>query len=194
MTWDPVGIFDPDLFASGVRQVMGIPVLEERGLNECFSRATAAFPASGSAWVRQQMLRKIRDAGMHVPTLMHPQAVVDPSVEVGEGCLISAGAVIMGPTKIGSGVVVNTGAIVEHDTLVEDFAQVASGATLAGSVKIREGSLVAVGATIGMGVEIGAWSTIGAGSVVVRDIPGGWVAFGSPCKPRRERRPEDCSN
>ncbi len=35
------------------------------------------------------------------------------------------------------------------------------------------------------GVSIGDGAVIGAGSVVTRDIPAGYVAFGSPCKPVR---------
>ncbi len=36
------------------------------------------------------------------------------------------------------------------------------------------------------GVTIGDGSVIGAGSVVTKDIPAGYVAFGSPCKPKRK--------
>ena len=36
------------------------------------------------------------------------------------------------------------------------------------------------------GVTIGDGAVIGAGSVVTKDIPAGYVAFGSPCKPKRK--------
>ena len=36
------------------------------------------------------------------------------------------------------------------------------------------------------GVTIGDGAVIGAGSVVTKDIPAGYVTFGSPCKPKRK--------
>ena len=35
------------------------------------------------------------------------------------------------------------------------------------------------------GVTIGDGAVIGAGSVVTKDIPAGWLAYGNPCKPIR---------
>ena len=45
---------------------------------------------------------------------------------------------------------------------------------------------IATGAIICGGVTIGDDVVIGAGSVVTRDIPSGYVAYGNPCKPRRK--------
>ena len=45
---------------------------------------------------------------------------------------------------------------------------------------------VGAGAIVGAGVTIGDDSVIGAGSVVVRDVPAGVLAAGSPCRVIRE--------
>ena len=50
---------------------------------------------------------------------------------------------------------------------------------------------IACGAIICGGVTIGDGAVIGAGSVVTRDIPGGWLAVGNPCRPIRPITPED---
>ena len=41
------------------------------------------------------------------------------------------------------------------------------------------------------GVTIGAGCVIGAGSLVTKDVPAGWLAMGSPCRPVREITDED---
>ena len=44
---------------------------------------------------------------------------------------------------------------------------------------------LAAGVIVTEGVRIGDGAVIGAGSVVTRDIPAGYVAYGVPCKPVR---------
>lgn len=53
---------------------------------------------------------------------------------------------------------------------------------------IHVGNNVWIGANVVVlpGVTIGDNAVIGAGSVVTRDIPAGYVAYGNPCKPHRK--------
>jgi sugar O-acyltransferase (sialic acid O-acetyltransferase NeuD family) len=117
-------------------------------------------------------------------TAVHPGAYVDPSARVGPGAVVFAGAVVQPGAVVGDHAIVNSGAVVDHDCEVGRFAHVAPGVILAGAVRVGEGALLGVGTSVTPGVRIGAWSTVGAGSVVVRDLPDGVVAFGSPARPR----------
>ena len=51
---------------------------------------------------------------------------------------------------------------------------------------IEDNVWIGANVTIIGGVTIGKGSVIGAGSVVTRDIPSGVIAYGNPCKFRRE--------
>lgn len=42
---------------------------------------------------------------------------------------------------------------------------------------------IACGVTVCGGVTIGDGAVIGAGSLVVSDVPAGWLAYGNPCRP-----------
>ena len=59
---------------------------------------------------------------------------------------------------------------------------------------IEDDVWIGANVTIIGGVTIGKGSVIGAGSVVTRDIPSGVIAYGNPCKVRREITENDRIN
>lgn len=115
-------------------------------------------------------------------TVTHPTAYVHPSVRLGVGSVLCAGAVLQPETKIGDHVIVNTGATVDHDCMIGDFVHIAPGANLAGAVQLGEGAFLGIGSAVIPGVSVGAWTVVGAGGVVTRSLPDHVVAFGVPAK------------
>jgi sugar O-acyltransferase (sialic acid O-acetyltransferase NeuD family) len=118
-------------------------------------------------------------------SLVHPRAWVDPSVRLGPGTVIAAGAAIQPDTVIGAHTIVNTGTCVDHDCAVGDFVHLAPGVHLAGAVTVKEGAIIGTGASVIVGVTVGAWARVGAGAAVVRDLPDGVTAVGVPARPLR---------
>lgn len=114
--------------------------------------------------------------------VVHPAALVDPTVKLGAGAVVFAGAVVQPDTIVGAHAIVNTAASVDHDGRIGAYAHVAPGAHLAGDVTLDEGVLVGIGASITPGRRVGAWSKIGAGAAVVRDVPPNVVAKGVPAR------------
>ena len=131
--------------------------------------------------------RRIADglAGASFPRVRHPAATFSPSSELGEGCLVAAGAILQPECTVGRHSIINTSAIIEHDVVVGDFVHVAPGVRLGGSVFIEDEALVGIGATVLPGVRIGHGAIIGAGAVVVRDVPPRSVFVGNPAAPIR---------
>lgn len=113
---------------------------------------------------------------------IHNKAILSPSVTIGKGSVVMAGAIINTDTQIGQHCIVNTGASVDHECKIGDYVHISPHATLCGEVTVGEGSWIGAGSTVIQGVKIGRWSQIGAGSVVVNDIPDGCLAYGNPCK------------
>lgn len=115
-------------------------------------------------------------------SVIHPRALVDPSVQLGRGVVVLAQAVVQVDSVLGDHVIVNHAATVDHDCVVENYAHLAPGVHLAGNVTVREGTLMGVGAVAIPGVRIGAGAIVGAGAAVVSDLPNHVIAMGVPAK------------
>ena len=72
-----------------------------------------------------------------------------------------------------------------------DAKERGAGACFAKKVKIGNNVWVAANVVILGGVTIGDNAVIGAGSVVTKDIPANYLAYGVPCKPIREITEQD---
>ena len=94
----------------------------------------------------------------------------------------------MPDAKIGSNNILHSGTIIEHDCLINDFVNIGPGVTLAGGVEIGNRSYIYTGVKIAPRVKIGYDTIIGAGSLVLKDLPSGVIAFGSPAKIMRKNK------
>ena len=140
--------------------------------------------AIGSNPIRADLMAYGQGRGWRFPALVHPSAIISPSVTLGEGTVVMAQVAVNARTTIGRGCVLNTSCSVDHDCRIGDFAHVAPGVRLAGSVSVGERAVIGIGSSAKPGVGIGAESMIGAGSVIVSDIPRGVTAYGNPAKVR----------
>lgn len=113
-------------------------------------------------------------------SIIHPSAVVAPTVVVGQGTVILHGSIVQTKAAIGNFVIINTGARVGHDAMLEDYVHISPGVTLCGGVQVSEGSHIGAGAVVIPGVKIGRWCSVGAGAVVIHDVPDYCTLVGNP--------------
>lgn len=102
--------------------------------------------------------------------------------------------------RIGDRVKIHANCYVAQFSTLEDDVFLAPGVTIANdlypgderSAKLMRGPHLETGAQIGVNVtilpfvRIGAGAIVGSGSVVTRDIPAGWVAYGNPAVAHRK--------
>lgn len=117
---------------------------------------------------------------------------------IGDDVSVWSNTVVDYGCRIGAHVKIHSNCYIAQFTEIEDGAFLAPGVTIANdlypgqatSAAMMSGPFIGAGAQIGVNttilpfVRIGAGCLIGAGSVVVRDIPEGFVAFGSPATVR----------
>jgi acetyltransferase EpsM len=118
-------------------------------------------------------------------SVVHAQAWVSPTAEVGAGAVVFAGAIVNTGARLGNHSVVNTGAVVEHDVLLGAFAQAAPACAIGGGAHIGEGSYLGLGCRIRDHVRLGRDVIVGMGAAVVAHVPDGRTVVGVPAKVRQ---------
>ncbi|MGD0361480.1 MAG: acetyltransferase [Bryobacteraceae bacterium] len=188
--WRIAGLIDT--YKSPGTELMGYPVLgAEDRLPELMSKygVRRAIVAIGDNRIRHQVALRAESIAPELAfvSAIHPSARIAREVEIGRGVAIMAGVTVNPGTRIGDFCYVNTNASVDHDNVLEPFSCIQPNAVTGGNVRLGAFSAIGIGATVVQGISIGEGSMVGAGSTVLDDIPGGVVAFGTPCRVIRPR-------
>jgi len=131
---------------------------------------------------RRRLAEALWDAGYAIATIVHPSAIVESEVELGDGCQILAGAVVQIGCRIGTDAIVNTGVNLDHDCSVGEYAHLAPGAVCSGGVRIGPDSHIGTNSTVIQDISIGRGTLVAAGAVVVEDVPDGKRVAGVPAR------------
>lgn len=116
---------------------------------ECFvEQYKEAFIGIGNNELRQNMLKRLKQAGYHIPMLVHPTAYVSKTAKIGAGTVVEPKAIVNTETVIGMGCIISVGAIVDHNVVLKDCVHVNAGAIVnAGAVvenrqKLESGEVI----------------------------------------------------
>lgn len=138
---------------------------------------------------RTEILKRLfKETGEHL-TIEQP-FVCDYgyNISVGEGFFANYNLVILDPAPVTFGDNVFIAPNCSFTTASHPLDAERRNKGLETCKPIHVGNNVWIGANVVVlpGVTIGDNAVIGAGSVVTRDIPAGYVAYGNPCKPHRK--------
>ncbi len=173
------GILSPD---QAIDNVLGVPVIgDDSQLEDLFAKGIKnAFVAIGSIGintVRFEVYQKLKAIGYALPSILHKESIVASNVEIKEGVLVAAGAVINPGAKIGINSIINTSSSVDHDCVVGDFVHIAPGVTLSGGVNVGNQTHIGTGASVTQYLSIGSSVLISAGSIVTKSVSDGELVF-----------------
>lgn len=171
-----VGFLDDDIKVS---ELLGYKRLGS--ISDCvnYGSEVSFFIAIGNNKIRKEIFSKY---SLNYATLIHPSAIIGPSVSIGEGTVVMAGVVINASAKIGKQSIVNTACVVEHDVVIGDFTMLAPHSTVCGFTQIGNNCWLGAGATVNNVIKICDAVTVGSGSVVVKDITESGTYLGIPAR------------
>jgi UDP-perosamine 4-acetyltransferase len=176
------GIFSAFSFVDphcNAEQFGGFPIIRDAA---ALKSARHFVVAIGDNELRRRNYEAALAQGLVPINVVHPRAIIAPDVEIGDGTVVFAGAVINAASQIGANCIINTGAIIEHDCKIANHTHIAPGSKIAGGVSVGENALIGIGATVIPGIKIGASATVAAGAVVTHDVESGSTVYGVPAK------------
>lgn len=170
----PVMGFVDDSRPAGAPVADGLVTLG--GLEDCAARWHADSQlvfAIGYADMaaRLRALDRALAAGWRLATLVHPRAWVEPDVQLGEGCIVCAGAIVDKGARLGAGCYVDIGVLVGEDGAIGRANYLSAGANLGGSVRMGDGNFVGMDATIVTDMTVGDRNFINAKTLIHKPVP-----------------------
>jgi sugar O-acyltransferase (sialic acid O-acetyltransferase NeuD family) len=162
------------------RDVLGVPVLGGSDKLEPLRQQGVRLAALGVGAVtdnrvRIELFHRLCQLDFLLPSLIHPNASVEPSATIGSGNQIFAGAIVGSSVSLADNTIINCGSVLSHDCRIGSHSHVAPGAVLAGGVVVGQNTLIGMGVTVYLGVTIGDHVVIANGMHVLHDVPDGTV-------------------
>ena len=174
LQWEISGIIDDGVPAG--TSVSGVPVLGGAGMlpevrGQGIENAVNAVGGIGNYAVRWRIFERLMQLDFHFPTLIHPAAFVEDSVNLADGIQVLAQSYISSESSVGFGTLINAGAVISHDGKIGKCVNLSPGALLAGEVTVEDFAQIGMGATINLGVTIGTRARVGNSAAVKSDVP-----------------------
>jgi UDP-perosamine 4-acetyltransferase len=179
-----IGVTDSNPALRGTR-IAGVPVLGPDEALRDQSRDVLLVNGLGSVKsmsARQATYDRLSAQGFKFATIVHPSAICEDDVVLGEGVQVMAGVVLQTGCAIGPNTIVNTRATIDHDSRIGAHCHVAPGAVLSGAVTVGDRTHIGAGASVIQGIEIGSDCLVAAGSAVVDFVAQGTAVAGVPAR------------
>jgi sugar O-acyltransferase (sialic acid O-acetyltransferase NeuD family) len=140
------------------------------------------FCGIGKVSDRKKTVEIILSKGGNFINLIHPTAVISPSVKLGIGVGIKAFCVLASDVTIEDFTFMQSSVIMGHDVHIGKYCQINSFAFFAGFSRIHDLVTINAGAKIIQKVVVEESAIVGVGSVVLKRVKNGTTVFGIPAK------------
>jgi sugar O-acyltransferase (sialic acid O-acetyltransferase NeuD family) len=181
--YECLGFLDDDSEKKGMKiqdkEILG-PLEEAKNFPEAFF--VNGIGSAKSFLKKRKILEKTGLSREAFITLVHPSVMLSSSVRLGRGCVLYPHVVIGSEVELEEQVTVLPGSVISHGCRIAWGCCLAAGVRVSGEVELGESVYLGTGSCLRERITVGAGSLIGMGSVVLDDVPGGWIVFGNPAK------------
>lgn len=144
---------------------------------------TAIFVPIGNNNVRTKLLKDFDAKGYNIPSFVHNDTIIHPSVVIGKAVYILPATNVMPSTVLGNYVMVSMGVNIAHHVVIGEGCFFSQGSNIGASIKIGNKAYFGIASTVMTGVRsVGSETMIGAGAVVIKDVEDNSVMVGNPAR------------
>ena len=159
------------------------PVYKESNfLKECNTRVSIVSGLGDTSNLKKIIRLYKKKSNFEFPNLIHPDVVLDKSVTLGEGNVITNQCVFTVDTVLASFNYINRGVHIGHDCNIGSYNIINPCAVISGGVIINDENLIGTNSTVLQYLKIGSNNKIGAGAVVINDVGNESCLIGGPAK------------
>lgn len=120
--------------------------------------------------LRRAALERVLAAGYRLFTVVHPRAFIEPNAQLGQGCVVLAGAVIDQHVSVGPACFVDIGVRLTAGTQVGCNNYFSSGTSTGSRVKIGDDCFFGMDCTVITEVQMGSNLFVNAKTLVPRNV------------------------
>lgn len=136
----------------------------------------------GEPSYKEAVWKRVKTAGYSLATIIHPDAEIAPSAELGEGVVVRKGSIISSDSKVGNNVIIQSYVIVGHDARVGNHCQISSFTDIAGHCEIGDRVFIGLNSCVKEETTIGNDAIISMGSVVMKNVSPSIIMMGNPAR------------
>lgn len=160
--------------------VNGIKVYSYAEAKETYGDRLQAVIGIGEPAVRDLIFHRLREDGINLVSLVHPDVYIPDTTEIGEGTVITTGCCISCDVTIGDNCYIQPHSCIGHDCVIEEGCVVYG--KIAGNVHIGKYTYIGMGSCVKEAVNIGEYVIVGMSSAVFYEIPSEAIAVGNPAR------------
>lgn len=167
--------------------VNGYDLLSEEAFEAASYGSKIFNVAIADSRVRESFAKRYKDLG-HTPfSLTAASVTIYDEVQISEGAILCANAVLTSNVKIGKFFHANLNSYVAHDCIIGDYVTFAPNVACNGNVHIGDHAYIGTGAILKQGSKdaprrIGEGAVVGMGAVVTKDVAPYTTVIGNPAR------------
>lgn len=136
-------------------------------------RVFAAIDSNALNHARLDAYAGARLRGFKCATLIHPDAIVEPDIQIGENCWIGAGAIVGSGVRIGNNTFIGAGARIDGSVQIGNSTWIGPGAALGHNARIGTHCVLGADVKIAAGVVLGRHCVVERPGAYAESLPDG---------------------
>ncbi len=119
--------------------------------------------------IKEREYKRYKTMGYDFENYIHPTAIIENNVIMGEGNNIFEGVIIQEGVKLGNANLIYGGALIAHENIIGDFNSFSVKSCIAGCTRIGNNCFIGANSTVRDHITISDYSLIGAGAFLNMD-------------------------